>query len=273
MGVDPILRRFDAHYTDPEFCHAMVARLIADGELRPGQVVWEAHCGAGAFVDALLLHGLRVIASDLDPDASYLQDELPATDNPSLSMARGQLSRCMSPWDARHGPPPPYGPVDWIIGNPPFCEFVPPRPCPSCGGTRFKKQRQGKLFLLEDGTSAGATPCKPCKGTGQKDSQSRPVVGEMIAAARQHARVGVAFVLPIYVLCNEEREALVAEVFECWPVNPRLRFVGKGTAPNEYIVLMWRRARGLSETPFRPLRWRTRTEEGEGDGDLSKDAG
>lgn len=62
--------------------------------MQPGQVVWEPHAGGGAFVRAVRREGYVCHGSDLYA-AGWARHDLLAGDLP-------------------------FGPVDWLIGNPPF---------------------------------------------------------------------------------------------------------------------------------------------------------
>lgn len=144
--------------------------------------------------------------------------------------------------------------------------------CPGCSGTGFKSRQIPAGFEPEDGTGENLAPCSACRdegavrGRGLTKPGSRPVLHEMIAAARAQSRVGVAFVLPVYAQNHWDRADAAAGLFEWWPINPRLKFVGSGTAQNEYGVGIWLRAPVVSSQPFRPLTWRDDSDEGVADG-------
>ena len=91
----------DAYYTDPKLARALVGLL----PLLPEDRVWEPHVGAGAFVWPLRDKGCIVLGSDIDPTAKGLESA-------HISRQHDVLDGC--PFD---------GPIDWVVGNPPFSNF------------------------------------------------------------------------------------------------------------------------------------------------------
>lgn len=83
-------------YTPDDLARALVAHLVRRHGLQ--EPIWEAHAGGGAFVRALIAHGLQHIATDIDPACGW------------------------NVWDAARGLPPGMGRPWGIVGNPPWSE-------------------------------------------------------------------------------------------------------------------------------------------------------
>lgn len=85
----------DIAYTPDAVADVCVQALLRH-YMHPSQTVWEPHAGGGAFVRALRNAGIACHGSDL-----Y------AGEWPRHNFLSGTL---------------PFGPVDWIMGNPPFSD-------------------------------------------------------------------------------------------------------------------------------------------------------
>lgn len=92
----------DAYYTPDALAEALVAML----PINRRDLCVEPHVGGGAFARALHRRGASVIGVDIDPDASgfeWCAETHRACDWLSF--------------------PKDTGPIDWVIGNPPFRNF------------------------------------------------------------------------------------------------------------------------------------------------------
>ena len=94
----------DAYYTPDAVARACVATIAADVR---GATVLEPHAGGGAFVRALLEAGADTVASDINPEAPALVDELGTYGLHARDfIADGET----------------WPDVGWVAGNPPFNE-------------------------------------------------------------------------------------------------------------------------------------------------------
>lgn len=252
-------RAFDAYYTPPELAEAMVVRLLTRGYLQPYHVVWEPHVGDGAFARALVRRGLRVIASDLNPDAPGV-------------LTSGVLAPEHA-HDAQAGPPylaelPLGWRPDFVVGNPPFADEVV-HACGRCQGRGYT--RRGRRSAAGLGpcsacegmrcpaccyTGQAIDPCKACKAEGWLLTHPT-VVLDHVRAALEVARVGAAFLLRLNFLATEDRAEAVRALHASCPVSPRPSFTGDGATDNhDYIMGVWLRdPAAYARWPFDPLFW------------------
>lgn len=253
---------WDTFETRPELAEAIVCALFARGHLRTSHVVWEPHAASGNFVRPLLSRGVRVVASDLRPDADAVV--LPGV----LAPDHAHNALAGVPWVGELGGVG-WRP-DWVIGNPPFARTsvhacgpcrgrgytVPVQTraasCTSCDGLR---EVEGCACTACMQTGRVVRPCRSCNETGWLRTHP-PVVLDHVEAALAVARVGVAFLVRMSFQATLERAGVVGDLHAGYPISPRPSFTGTGTDTSEYTLAIWRLdGPRPSARPFEHIVW------------------